>query len=261
MHVESLCREVAKKYRLPEEETRTLLERSLSESLTVAFRKKVIVSFSGGVLSIYREAGRDGAEGLERLSPNLVRKEVVRLCRYRIETELGKRNALSEFDYLKTLQGSAVRGVVDRVLDDGSLMVLFPVDDLFNCREITGYCPVSQQPRRERTGYREGDSRFFFVSAVRLVGRENLFRVDIRLSRTSRRLPETLLKRETGRDELRCIRRIAGRISLVVSRERLPREAILAVATELGERVKVTWESSAGPDAAQKPADCPRTWA
>lgn len=247
MCLESLCREVARKHRLPSEETRILLERALSESLTEAFGKRVIVTFREDALSIYRETGRDCAEGLERLSTCQIRKEVVRLCRYRVETELGKRKTIAEYDYLKTLQGVAVRGVVDRVLDDGTLMVLFPVDELFNCREITGACPVSQQPRQERGGYREGDTRFFFVSAVRLVGREALFRVDIRLSRTTRRLTEVLLKMETGLGEIRCVRRIAGKISLVAARERLPREAILTVAAELGERIKVTWESSDDP--------------
>jgi len=261
MCLESLCREVAKEYRLPAGETWALLERTLSEALTEAFGRRVIVSLSGEAIAIYRETGRNGPEGLERLSPRQVRKEVVRLCRYRIETELGQRKTLIEFDYLKTLQGSVVRGVVDRVLDDGTLIVLFHVEELFNCREITGACPVSQQPRREREGYRAGDTRFFFVSAVHLVDRKTLFRVDIRLSRTTRRLPEVLLKMETGLGEIRCVRRIAGRISLVESRERLPREAILAVSTELGERVKVTWESSAVPDRARESADHPRTWA
>jgi hypothetical protein len=260
MCLESLCREVAGKYRLPAEETKNLLERALSDSLTEAFGKRVIVSFCGDALSIYRETGRDDAEGLERLSPRQVRKEVVRLCRYRVETELVKRKTIAEYDYLKTLQGAAVRGVVDRVLDDDTLMVLVHVDELLNCREITGSCPVSQQPRRERGVYREGDIQFFFVSSVRLVGREQVLRVDVRLSRTTRRLPEVLLRMETGITGIRCTRRIAGRISLVESRERLPREAILAVSTELGERVKVTWESSADPDRAREPSDRPRTW-
>ena len=245
--MESLCREVARKYRLPAGDIRALLEQTLSEALTEAFGRRVIVSLSGEDLAIYRETGRNGPEGLDRLSPRQVRKEVVRLCRYRVETELNRRKVIEEHDFLKILQGAVVRGVVDRVMNDGSLVVLFPVDELFNCREVTGTCPVFQQPRRERGSFREGDIRFFFVSSVRLVGRDHVLRVAIRLSRTTRRLPEVLLKMETCMTGIRCIHRIAGKISLVVSRERLPREAILAVAAELGERVKVTWESSTGP--------------
>jgi len=246
MCLESLCREVAREHRLPLGETRALLERTLSEALTEAFGRRVFVSLSGEDLVIYRETGSDGPEGLERLSPRKVRKEVVRLCRYRVERELNRRKAIGEYDFLKTLQGAVVRGVVDRVMQDGSLAVLFPVDELFSSREVNGTCQVSQQPPKERGAYCTGDARFFFVSSVRLVCREQVMRVDVRLSRSTRRLPEALLKMETGIACIRCTRRIAGRISLVESRERLPREAILAVAAELGERVKVSWVSSAG---------------
>lgn len=247
MCLESLCREVAKEHRLPAGETRAILEQTLSDALTEAFGRRVIVSLAGENMVIYRVTGRNGPEGLERLSPRQVRKEVVRLCRYRVETELYRRKAIGEYDFLKPLQGAVVRGVVDWVMHDGSLVVLFPVDELFNCREVAGTCPVAQQPPRERGTYRQGDARFFFVSSVRLVGRDQVLRVDFLLSRTTRRLPEALLKMETGMTGIRCTRRIAGKICLVASQERLPREAILAVAAELGERVKVTWESSTGP--------------
>ncbi|HOI16663.1 MAG TPA: hypothetical protein PK036_10025 [Geobacteraceae bacterium] len=247
MCLENLCREVAREHRLPAREARALLERTLSEALTDAFGRRVIVFLSGEAIAIYRETGRNGPEGLEQLSPRQVWKEVIRLCRYRVETELNRRKAIREYDFLKTLQGAVVRGVVDRVMEDGSLAVLFPVDELFNCREVAGTCPVSMQPPRERGTYRQGEGRSFFVSSVRLVDKDQVLRVDILLSRTTLRLPEALLKMETGMVGIRCIRRIAGRISLIESRESLPREAILAVAAELGERVKVTWASSAGP--------------
>ncbi|MDD2337517.1 MAG: hypothetical protein PHD01_13175 [Geobacteraceae bacterium] len=247
MSLESLCREVAREHRLPAGETRAILEQTLSDALTEAFGRRVIVSLSGEDLAIYRETGRSGPEGLERLYPRQIRKEVVRLCRYRVETELNRRKAIREYDFLKPLQGSVVRGVVDWVMHDGSLAVLFPVDELFNCREVAGTCPVAQQPPRERGAYRQGESRFFFVSSVRLVGWDKELLVQIRLSRTTRRLPEALLTVETGMTGIRCTRRIAGKISQIESRKRLSREAILAVAAELGERVKVIWESSAGP--------------
>ena len=244
MSLESLYREVAREHRLPAEETRVSLGQTLSDALTEAFGRRVIMSLSGENMVIYRETGKNGQEGLERLYPRQIRKEVVRLCRYRVEMELNRRKAIREYDFLKPLQGSVIRGVVDWVMHDGSLAVLFPVDELFNCREVAGTCPVSQQPPRERGTYRQGETRFFFVPSVRLVGWDKVLLLEIRLSRTSRRLSEILLKMETGITGIRCTRRIAGSISLVTSRERLPREAILAVATELGERVKVTWESS-----------------
>jgi hypothetical protein len=214
--------------------------------LSESFGKRVVVLFSDNELSIYRERGKDSSADMEQLPASRLSRKLLRLCRYRIGTELQKRKSQVEYDYLKSPQGTLVRGKVDRVRENGSLIVLFRVDELFNQREISGTCPLSQQPPRERREYHIGDSRYFFVAKVRLVclaGREKLFRVDIRLSRTSRLLPELLLKMKSEIVEISCPRRIAGRISFVISRERLPREIVLAVSAELGERVKVTWES------------------
>lgn len=260
MCLESLCREVAEHYRLRPEEARKLLERTLSESLTEALGKRVIVYFSGGSLSIYRETGGEGEKGLEAFSPHLLRKELVRRCRYLVEAELQKRKAIFEHGYLKALRGSVVRGVIDRIRDDGAFSVLFYVDELFNCREVAAICPLSQQPPGERELYAVGAPLFFFVSDVRLIGREMHFKVDVRLSRTSMRLPELLLKMQSGIGEIRCVRRVAGRISVVVARERLPREAITAVAAELGERIKVSWDSSANLEQPRTTTERQPTW-
>ena len=265
MFLESLSREIAREYRIPERETIALLEQTLSAVLSESFGKRIVAVFTGDDLTIYRERGMDGSAELEQLPVGRLSRKLVRLCRYRVGTELQKRKSLVEYDYLKSLQGTLVRGIVDRVRENGSLIVLFRLDELFNRREISGTCPLSQQPARERGRYRAGETRYFFVSKVRLVGlihqnvRERLFRVDVLLSRTSRHLPELLLKMKCGTLEISCPRRIAGRTSIIVSKERLPKEVIQEVSAELGERVKVTW----GPEKvyqAQRRASCPPTW-
>jgi len=244
MHLENLCKSVADKYRLPAEITRKLLEISLSESLTEAFGRRVIALFTKCGLQIYRECGEE--EKLERLPLPLLGKELVQKCLFRVEIALQSRKALLDQGYLNTLRGSVLRGVIDKVLDDGSLSILFYLDELFNCREIAGTCPFSQQPPRERGHYRPGDPLFFFVSRVHLVGREDVVKVDVRLSRTSMRLPELLLRMKSGMGEIWCVKRIAGRLSILTARQRVPGEAISAVARELGERIRVRWGSSAG---------------
>ncbi len=64
-------------------------------------------------------------------------------------------------------------------------------------------------------------------------------KVLIRLSRTSRSLPESMLKEMTGELSVRCRRRIAGAFSEIETACRIPKEAILYVGKELGERVIV----------------------
>ena len=244
MCLEKLCNEIAGEYRLSVGETKAFMERTLSSSLSESFGKRAVVLFTGNSLSIYRERSNDDASELEQLSISRLSRKLIRRCRYRIGIELQKRKALAEYDYLKPLQGTLVRGTIERIWDDGSLIVLFSLDELFIRREIRGTCPLSLQPPTERSRYRRCDVRYFFVAKIRLIRlAEWLFKVDVRLSRTSRFLPELLLKSKSGIADIRCIRRVAGKISFVVSKESLPRDAIREVSAELGERVKVTWES------------------
>ncbi len=258
--MELLCKDIAEKFRLPAEENRKLLESALSKALTEAFGKKVIVYLSGDSLSIYRSTGRNGTVVLKRLPAGLLRKDLVRRCRYCVERELERRKTVIEFGFLKSLRGTVVKGVVDKVRKDGSLSVLFYLDDLFDCREIAGTCPASQQPPEERGLYAPGDYHYFFVSKVLLIGQEKALKIDVRLSRTSMRLPELLLKMKSGVGEIRCVKRISGCISVVTTPQKLPREAILAVSAELGERVRVIWGSSAGSERKRKRAKQPPTW-
>jgi len=242
--LEHPCKKIAGEYRLPAGETKAFLERTLSSALSESFGKQTVVLFTGNSLSIYRERGKNNVSELEQLPISRLSRKLIRRCRHQAETELQKRKALAEYDYLKPLQGTLVRGIIERIWEDGSLIVLFNLDELFNRREIRGVCPLPLQPPGERGRYRREDVRYFFVAKIRLIRlAEWLFRVDARLSRTSRLLPELLLKMKSECADIKCIRRIAGKISFVVSKERLSREAIREVSAELGERVKVTWES------------------
>jgi len=244
MCLEHLCKKIAGEYRLPAGETKAFLERTLSSALSESFGKQTVVLFTGNSLSIYRERGKNDVSELEQLPISRLSRKLIRRCRHQAETELQKRKALAEYDYLKPLQGTVIRGIIDGIREDFSLVILFSVDELFKRREIIGICPLSLQPPRERGKYRRGEACYFIVARIRPIRlAEWLFRVDVRLSRTSRLLPELLLKMKSECADIRCIRRIASRISFVVSKERLPLEVIRDVSAELGERVKVTWES------------------
>ena len=94
MFLESISREIAREYRIPERETITLLEQTLSAVLSESFGKRIVVFFTGDDLAIYRERGLDGAAELEQLPLDQVSRKIVRLCRYRIGIELQKRTSL-----------------------------------------------------------------------------------------------------------------------------------------------------------------------
>ena len=234
-----LFKELAAEHGLDQEETRHLLESIISDTLSCATQQKFLAAFDGKRLQIYKGEGRSGYEGLVEIPPEKVRKEIVRLFRYRLDAELKRRKAFAEHEYLKTLRGKVLKGTIDRILENGCLSVLFYIEELFSCREWLGICPVANQPCRERGTYRKGQGLYFFISSVRLVQEGRLYRHVITLSRSTPQLTEALLIRQTGHNGVKCVRRIAGKISVVNSETRLPRESIIAVGKELRERIKV----------------------
>jgi hypothetical protein len=258
--LEALCSQLASVHGISQEEVRGLLECTLSETLTHAMHQKFIVTFDGKQLHIYQGEGSQGNEGLMEFSPGKIRREVIRLFRYRLDTELKRRKALAEHEYLRLLRGRVLRGTIDRVLENGNLSVLVVVEEMFSCRELRGTCTVANQPVHERGNYRKGGIHFFFVSSVRLVPEGRLLRNEISLSRTTPRLTEALLIKKTGHNGIKCVRRIAGKISHVVSAERIPREAIVAIGTELGERIHVTWKSSESISTKEQVQSLTPTW-
>jgi hypothetical protein len=242
MSLAALCKELALKHRLSPEETLSIMAAALSDSLTRAFRRRVITCLDGERLRIYKEENNWG--GVREIDYRDLSRDDIRLFRSRFEKDLMKKKAFDEHEYLSTLQGTIVRGVIDRVLDDGSLFVLFFIEELFSSRELYALCPINLQSPRERRALKRGEARFFFVSSVRLVRIERVFRHDIRLSRTNPRLVEALLMKLSGHGGIRCVRRIAGKMSLIVSTAKIPRETVKAVSRELGERIVVRWHSS-----------------
>jgi len=242
MSLVSLCSELALKHRLSPEETISIMAAALSASLTTTFRSRVITCMDGESLRIYAEE-RYGA-GIREIVYQGLRRNDIRLFRRRFERELMKRKAFDEHEYLSTLQGTLVRGVIDRVQDDGSLFVLIFIEELFDCRELYALCPLCGQSSHERSALRRGVARFFYVSSVRLVKVHGIFRHEILLNRITPRLTELLLIKLSGHTGFKCLRRIVGKMSLVVSTTKIPRNAVKAAGQELGERIIVRWNSS-----------------
>lgn len=117
--------------------------------------------------------------------------------------------------------------------------MILEVEDHFRGLILTGRCPVRHIPPHERGSLSVGQRKTFLVTSVLPVWERNRAKVLIRLSRTSKALPEVLLRRACGEPSLRCRRRIAGAFSELETSRCLPREAIREVGRELGERIIV----------------------
>jgi hypothetical protein len=219
------------KYDLPAPEAALAIEEAISSILSRSFDMDVMVNI-GEELEIT-------AQGDRRVDLATLSRQLKRQIRYQIERELEKRQSLREQDYLRSLRGRLVLGDVRKVSTNGDLTVALEVEDRFRSLILTGVCPTRQVPPHERGCLQIGAKKTFLVTSVLPVLEKDKAKVLIRLSRTSKTLPESLLREKTGELFIRCRRRIAGAFSEIETSQRVPKEAVQAVGKELGERIIV----------------------
>lgn len=174
-----------------------------------------------------------------------IKHTVKRLLVRELERILCNLSTADDLKKWKKITGQTVRGTIGRISSDGSLGVILGLAGLLGevTDEIVGICPKGLQPPRERNYYRSGETRWFYVNSVKAIKTPGgISAVRVELSRTATILPVSLLRREMPEKiKMSCTRRVVGKISYILAERQLPREAILKVGKELGERVKVKY--------------------
>ncbi len=219
------------KYDLPQPEAVLAIEEAISGVLSKAFSMDILVSVGEEIEVV--------ALGNRQIDLSGLSRQLKRQIRYQIERELEKCQSIREQQNLKTLRGRHILGEVRRISPNGDLTIVLEVEDHFRCLILTGTCYARQVPPHERDNLHIGVKKAFFITSVLPVVEKDKAKVLIRLSRTSKSLPESLLREMTGERSIRCLRRIAGAFSEIETSQRIPKEAILTVGKELGERIIV----------------------
>lgn len=219
------------KYDLPAPEAALAIEEAISGILSRAFNKDIMVNI-GEELEVVALDDR-------RIDPATLSRQIKRQIRYQIERELEKRQSLREQEYLRSLRGRIIFGDVRKVSTNGDRTIALEVEDRFRSLILTGICPARQVPPHERGCLHIGAKKLFLITSVLPVLEKGKAKVLIRLSRTSKTLPEILLREKAGELSIRCRRRIAGAFSEIETSQRISKESIQSVSDELGERIIV----------------------
>lgn len=226
------------KYNLPENQIADAIETAISRTLSAMFRMDVLVRLDSNLEVIAINPAHADAEPIQ-IDPAGISKQGRRQIRRQIELELEKRQVLNECNHLRSLRGQIINGAIRKVASDGEVTVALEVDDHFRQLTLIGVCPARYLPPKERGRFNLGEIRTFLVTSVLSVQKRGRFKVQIRLSRTSKALPEMLLRQTTRLQGIRCLKRIAGAFCEIETVKSLPKDAIKAVSEELKERIIV----------------------
>ncbi len=234
--------ELVEKYGLPEEVVRDEIERAITMSLTSKLGRDVEGFFNENSSFIVR-VFRDSLTGVKAEWLRGVPRSAFVAAKKTIERNLHERAAVTDNGRFSYLANTLVHGTVFNINSAGVLYVRIKT---VAGEDVIGTCSLRHQPPRERGTYVRGDRLPFYVLKVRAASEEDgISRLEIPLSRTSRRFVELLLEREAGNPDARikCVKRIVGSANVVHSNRYLPRDTIKRVSDELGERIKVRWSS------------------
>ena len=223
---------------LLEDQTADAIETAISRTLSTMLRMDVLVRLDSNLEIIAINRAHTDTEPI-RIDLSEISKQGRRQIRRQIELELEKQQALYECSHLHPLRGQVVSGEIRKISSNGDITVALELDDHFQQYTLAGICPSRHLPPKERGLFSLGEVRMFLVTSVLSVQKRGRFKVQIRLSRTSKTLPERLLRQVSGLQDIRCLKRIAGAFCEIETIKFIPKDAIKAVGKELKERIIV----------------------
>jgi hypothetical protein len=239
-------RELADIYGLPEETVKVELLESLSNSLAAVFGTEIeVLSSEAGNLEIYSYRDLSGDLQVRSLPVSSIGRHAIKRIRRDLSLSLAKIRVLRDYDLCSDLVGCVVEGMVMKAVNHGSLSIQLLANGLCNPKNLAGSCPYRFQIPKERGAYRPGDVLSFQVQKVSPIMENGMPRLEITLGRNGRGLVESLIMKQvrglpSGRDvKVRCVKRIAGAYSKVVSTEPIPLHVIESVSDELKEYIRV----------------------
>jgi len=176
-----------------------------------------------------------------KISLDSINRKLRRHLLHQVELELQCRRTLNEADRLKALRGVSAPGEITRIDADGALFVSLEIADCYRRLILAGVCPTRFQPFHERGRYTCGSVKEFYITSVVpvMVNRRST-KVRILLSRTSRELPRLLLQERSRVSGIRCLKRIPGAYSCIMTPARIPKDVINFVGKELEEHLHVS---------------------
>jgi hypothetical protein len=237
--IRAVVAELASKHSLSYDTALEIMTDTLSASLTAKAGRQVVVSVSDGEVRVsFFEEGPfpdSKTKGLVGAFGRHIKSFLIDL-----ETAFALHAAKEALVVFRPLIYRAVLGEVVNIDEKGGLTVEME-NGGYADGKVAAYCDSSEVSKKERGKLCKADRRWFYVKCARVAYLHGLPRLEVGLSRRSKRLPVLLLTEElTGRGgciarpRLRCVYRKAGVRSDVSSNVPIVRDILAKVGGLLG---------------------------
>lgn len=227
-------RELSDKYCLPVDVIRTEIEKTVSSVLSKRFSFDVDAHFTKNNIEIY---GYPETKTLYIDIKN-IKRHIIREIKYTLSKNLTLESVLKDYRILKPLISNIIYGKIIRTDRSGDVYAAL------EHQSVVAVCKLHNQTPKERWLYNEGQRMAFYALRMNVFLQAGTPRLEVNLSRTSKGLPEKLLKESLAKKnisniEVRCEKRISGAFSVIRASQKVPRDCIKETADELKERIEV----------------------
>jgi hypothetical protein len=153
--------------------------------------------------------------------------------------------AKKNYDYWIHTQGHIVIGRIERITFNEKLIVAVSKENYGGVNEtIYARCPKENQSPRERPNEIIGTYKKFICEKVSLQNRNETLILKLILSRTSKMLPELLLKyilstTYVSDTNIKCTHRLPGKLTIIEASRGIDKEYLRPVMDEINEGIKV----------------------
>lgn len=227
--------EMAEAYGLSAEMVRDAVEFGVMRAVNTHMGICPHVIWGDGGLEIYAIYKGE----LRRINICEIGRRLKRRIMDEVEISLMQRSAINEAESLRGLARSVYPGVIEKINPDGSLIVHIQVVSALSTKDVFTDCPIRQQPPHERGTYQIGQTLEWYITSCLPVSNGRHAKVRVRLSRVTRELPAFMLKHLSGIREIKCIFRLPGKCSKIITRKRIPHDIIKYVGMALREHMDV----------------------
>ena len=229
---------IAKQRNLPRHIVEQTVEEMLKTNLSIFFGAEVEVQVYDGHVEAWLFKKHPIPSYVPIQFENLPRV-FIRTLKKLLPFYIDEAEADIKYVYWRTYKHTAITGTIIR---SNSYRVDVELSKYFISSQIGQMLKPHFVPKEQ---YKPGQAMYFYVLKVR----KELGRVNIYLSRNTISLPAAILKKKIPWGEFKCVRRIAGVKSEIVSNIFVPKELIREIAHELGEVVIVKQRTKRPADA------------
>jgi len=229
---------IAKQRNLPRHIVEQTVEEMLKTNLSIFFGAEVEVCVHDGHIEAWLFKKHPIPSYIPVQFEDLPKKLIQNLKRL-LPLYINETEADLKYAYWRTYKHTAIAGTIIRSND---CRVDVELSEYFISSQIGQMLKPHFVPKEH---YKPGQMMYFYVLKIqRKSGRVNIY-----LSRNTISLPAAILKRKIPWGDFKCVRRIAGVRSEIVSSVFLPKEVIREIAQELGEVVIVKQRTKRPADA------------